>query len=339
MDLNHKHILVSNCYGLGDLITCTPALRRLKEFYPFCHLTVLTNHKHVPVIKGLPYIDEIIDLQRGQMFSKYRLLLKIYQQDAVAFTDWQPQLLLMSYLMRVPIRGGIDRKSSILRYCLINRVADRQRTFLEYAGERRAREIGGALSVALGGDMTQCDVAEPAMAVKAAVDEMLRSLGLTPTSPFLLLSPFAGDAVRYWPVTEAKRFVQSVQREFQLPVIVTGNTDNIADAKKISSYELAGKTDILQLIELIRRTRLLVTPDSGPMHIAGAVGTKVVALFSKDLPSRWAPHRNCKVVMLNKNCSPCYGETAANCQHVACMRDITADMVLAKCFEIGVDNA
>jgi ADP-heptose:LPS heptosyltransferase len=338
MDWNHKHILISNCYGLGDVITCTPALRRFKEKYPFCHITLLTSYNHVAAIKGLPYIDEILGLQRGRLFSKFRLLHKICQQDGVAFTDWQPQLLLLSYLMRVPVRGGIERKRSILRHCLINPVDDRQRTFLEYAGERRAKEIGGALSVTLDGDMTQCDVAEPTATVKATVDELLSSLGLAPAAPFLLLSPFAGDAVRYWPVDEAKRFTKCIQDRFHLPVIVTGSTDNIPDAEKISPYTLAGKTNIPQLIELIRRASLLVTPDSGPMHIAGAVGTKVVALFSKDLPSRWAPHRNCKVVMLNKSCSPCYGETAGNCQNVACMRDITADMVLAKCFEIGMDK-
>ena len=83
----------------------------------------------------------------------------------------------------------------------------------------------------------------------------------------------------------------------------------------------------MQLIELVRRAKCLVTPDSGPMHIAGAVGTPVAALFSKDLPSRWAPRQNCVPITLQMDCAPCDDETARHCPTVKCMRGITAEMV------------
>jgi ADP-heptose:LPS heptosyltransferase len=87
----------------------------------------------------------------------------------------------------------------------------------------------------------------------------------------------------------------------------------------------------MQPVELVCRARLLVTPDSGPMHVAGAVGTDCVALFSKDLPSRWAPRHHCVPIYLGEPCSPCTDETARQCPTVRCMRAITADMVLERC--------
>lgn len=85
----------------------------------------------------------------------------------------------------------------------------------------------------------------------------------------------------------------------------------------------------MQMIQLIRKAMLLISVDSGPMHIAGAVETPCVALFSKDLPSRWAPRKNCIPIYLDYECSPCDDETARNCLHnIRCMRDITAEMVM-----------
>ena len=103
------------------------------------------------------------------------------------------------------------------------------------------------------------------------------------------------------------------------------------EASRISSCSLAGKTTVAELVELVRRARFLVTPDSGPMHIAGALGTRCIALFSKDLPSRWAPQRNCVPLTLGVECAPCDDERARSCAHVRCMREISAEMVLEAC--------
>lgn len=325
---NGKHILVSNCYGLGDLITCTPALRRLKEKYPDCYLTVVANPGHIDAIKGLPYIDCVVGLPRKKIGGRLRLLPLIRKQDAVVFTDWQPQMLLLAYVCGVSVRGGIERKGHRASAWLTDKVLDRQRTFTEYAGYRRAKEIGDALGVELDGDMTQCDVMDVDSSVYKEIDKLLLEIGIDPATEIALLAPFAGDPIRYWSTTNAKILAESIKGEFGMPVIVTGGIENQIEAKQISEYQVAGKTSLLQLIGLIKRAKILVTTDSGPMHIAGATQTKTVALFSKDLPSRWAPKKNCNVVFLGVPCSPCYGETANTCQSAKCMAGITVDMVM-----------
>ena len=150
--------------------------------------------------------------------------------------------------------------------------------------------------------------------------------------PFLLLSPFASLAERNRPLEEAARFVRMAKRYYRCPVVVIGPLVHRQDAARLSDYNLIGQTSVGELVDVISRAALLVTPDSGPMHIAGAVHTPVVPLFSKDLPSRWAPRQDCEPVYLGMPCSPCDDDTARHCPHgVACMRKITAELVLAAC--------
>ena len=70
------------------------------------------------------------------------------------------------------------------------------------------------------------------------------------------------------------------------------------------------------------------------MHIAGALGRPVVALFSKDLPSRWAPRQKCIPITLQLDCSPCNDDTARQCITLRCMRGITAEMAVVACEQL-----
>ena len=146
---------------------------------------------------------------------------------------------------------------------------------------------------------------------------------------YIVLSPFAALKERNYPVEQAKQLVQKIEAKYKIPVIVIGVKENTQDAMIISEKILTGKTSIMQMIQLIRKAMLLISVDSGPMHIAGAVETPCVALFSKDLPSRWAPRKNCIPIYLDYECSPCDDETARNCLYnIRCMRDIAAEMVM-----------
>lgn len=201
----------------------------------------------------------------------------------------------------------------------------------QYVARTYADMIEESLGITLEGDMTDIEIAEPADADVYMVDRMLHDIGVS--GSYILLSPFSSMEQRDWPIDTAKEFVIKAEKKFAVPVVVTGPADKAYKAKTISKYNLIGKTSTMQLVELIRRAKILVTPDSGPMHIAGAIGTKCVALFTKDLPSRWAPRNNCIPIYLNKPCSPCNDEEAKRCQHdVYCMKDISADMVLNKFF-------
>ena len=327
MDLSNKKILITSCGGLGDLIVFTPALRRLKEKYPSCRLTFMTSSKHRDILQGLPYIDKVICIERGKFLGRYRVLKDFWGQDAVVFTDWQPQLLLFSWLFGIPLRAGIPKPGHKLCKYLTKQLENHVFRYTQYAAKTDAMVFGEALDIGLDGSMEKLDVASPSAGDCKAVDQLLQDIGLAAQEPYLLLTPFAGLEQRNWPSEEAARFVQLAEAQLGLKVVVTGPPHKADEAAHIAKYNLTGRTTTLQLIELVRRAKCLVTPDSGPMHIAGAVGTPVAALFSKDLPSRWAPRQNCVPITLQADCAPCDDETARHCPTVKCMRGITAEMV------------
>ena len=331
MDLNGKKILISSCGGLGYLIVFTPALRRLKEKYPSCRITFMTSSKHQDILKGLPYIDKVICIERGKFLGRYRVLRDFWGQDAVVFTDWQPQLLLFSWLFGIPVRAGIPKPGHKLCKYFTKVLKNHVFRYTHYAAHTDAMVFSEALDINLDGNMDVLDVSLPAQQDKAAVDRLLQQVGLAIDAPYILLTPFAGLEQRNWPVDEAAKFVQMAERELQLPVVVSGPANKAAEAAQISKYNLTGQTTTLQLIELVRRAKCLVTPDSGPMHIAGAVKTPVAALFSKDLPSRWAPRTNCVPITLSVPCAPCDDATARKCLTVQCMKGIKANIVMEAC--------
>lgn len=329
-DLNDKHILIESGGGVGDLIMFTPALRRLKEKYPRCILTFLTIDKTVDVINRIPYIDNVICIKRGRFMGRYRVLPDMMKQDYMIFTEWQPQLLCCAWLLRLPNRFSIPRPGHPLTKTLHKHITNIVSASTDFAARTNAGLIGKTLDITLDGDMTRCDVSLPNQQEKREVDAILQTIGIHADKRFIALSPFTSADGRDWSLEEAQKLVLEIEKKYRLPVVVIGNKRQ-AEASTISQYSLVGKTSIMQLIEVIRRATCLVSPDSGPIHIAGALDVPCVALFSKDLPSRWAPKNHCYPIYLQYECSPCNSEMFTHCpKNLGCIRNITAEMVMSK---------
>jgi heptosyltransferase family protein len=335
VDLQNKKIWITTGGGIGDTIMFTSALRRIKEKYPSCHLTFMTRWPNHTLLRGIPYLDEVTYIRRGTPLGRWRVLPSFLglsdfrRQDAVVFTDWQPQLLIAAKLSRIPLRAGYPRENHPLSKHLTKSISPHVMQSSAYAAETNARVFSDALGVNLDGDMSRPDVGSPTEEEHRHVSELLEQIGLKKNASFFLLSPFAGFTERNWPLEEARIFVKHAEKYFERPVVVIAPPEKEKEARELSKYNLAGQTGIVELVDIIARADLLVTPDSGPMHIAGALGTPVVPLFSKDLPSRWAPRYHCQPVYLELPCSPCSDDTARHCSlGVKCMNDIHADMVL-----------
>ena len=328
MILDHKKLLISSCAGLGDLIMFTPAIRALKIKFPTLKITFMASEKNADILRGIPYIDKVICIRRGKFMGRYRILPNLVRHDIVLFSDWQPQLLLAARLSCVKYRIGIPKPGHSLNTYFTKMITLNVMKSPEYAAVTNAKIFMEAFDIKLDGDMTCCDSSVPNEENRKMVDLLLKSIGLETEQSYVLLTPFAGLEQRNWSVSAATEFAARVEAEYGLPVLVAGPEEWKQDAKKISRYSLSGKTSTMDLVELVRRAKLLVTPDSGPMHIAGALGIPVIPLFSKDLPSRWAPKHNCYPVTLNLPCAPCDDATARTCATVQCMRGITADMVM-----------
>lgn len=332
--IDGKKIYISSCGGIGDLLMFTPTLRMIKEKYPNSIITFLTNLSNKDILTGLPYIDKIITIQRKKAFGRFNAIKNLVGQDYVIFTDWQPQLALFAYLFGVPNRAGIPKPGHHCNKYFTNSLTHNVMFSPDYAAETNGRIFSEALGISIEGDITSIDVSQPSIDDKKRVDYLLEGLGLEKNSPFICLAPFTGLEQRNWSINNSRIFVEMVKEYLKIPVVVIGPPPQKNVADEIGAYNLVGQTSLMEMTELIRRAKLYIGSDSGPMHIAGAVNTPLIALFNKDIPSRWAPKNNCTVIKLDLPCSPCNDETARMCKTVQCMCDITPKMVFDTTKEI-----
>lgn len=332
-ELSNKRVLLTCGGGVGDIIMFTPALRRLKEKYS-CYIGFLTP-RNPELLENLSFVDEVVHVPRKKAFSKIASIPKIYAYDAVIITDWQPVVLMAAMVFGVNIRAGFPRSEKFISRFYNKILTHKWHKQLGYVGDNNARLIAEALDIELDGDMSNCEISRPSMQDRIAVNEYLEKIGIASIQDFVVLSPFTNFYLKNYPVSESKSLVRMIEQKYHLPVIVVGGIGDTEDGDRISRYNLCGKTSIMELAELISRARLMVTADSGPMHIAGAVHTPTIAVFGKEIPERWAPRHNCYPISLHYPCSPCKDEVAIKCsKKVGCLRKITAEMVMDKVEEI-----
>ncbi len=333
MDITGKKVLITCGGGVGDIIMYTPALRRLKEKYNCC-ITFFTPRNY-ELVKGLPYIDEVIYAPRGVFLGKFRQLHKIRGYSAIIITDWQPTVLLAARLFSIPIRAGFIRENKFISRFYTKALTFKWHKTLDFVADNNAKMISQALEIELDGDMSNCDVSKPTQDVKMQVDTILQKVGLTPTQKYIILSPFTSFELKNWPLEYCVDLGRMIKERYDLPVVVIGGPGDVEAAGKISRYNLAGKTNIPEMVELISRACLMITADTGPMHVGGAVGIPIVAVFGKEVPERWAPKHNCWPISLHYPCSPCKDDVARTCiKKVECLRKIDADMVMQMIIKI-----
>ena len=108
-----------------------------------------------------------------------------------------------------------------------------------------------------------------------------------------------------------------------------GSTSGGKEAKLKGVLDLTGETNLNQLVSLIKRLDVLVTGDTAPLHIASAVGTKIVALFGPTEPkSHMPPGKDHTVLVKRISCQPCYSGVCRNSEKLLCLREISVNEVL-----------
>lgn len=315
-----KRIVVIRLSALGDVLLATPMLRELKRLSG-ARVELVTSPLLVPLLEGLSFLDAVTPNVPG---------LKLGRPDLVIDLQHKARTILLS------LRSGAGRRLALRRRTfgqLLRAAAGRD---LPIAGPHQVeryfaplRSLGfaaldpGPLAIGLRSE------------VRAAAEAELAALGLTAVSrsgPLLGLAPGAAHATKRWP---AERFAE-VAAAFpdHLPVLLGARSDGVqldAVGKLLRPGLDARELGLPALALLIERCALLVSNDSGPVHLAQAVGTKVVAAFGPTDPLRWAPRGpHARTATLRLPCSPCTNHGGAICPigtH-ACLRDLSSAQVV-----------
>jgi heptosyltransferase-1 len=153
---------------------------------------------------------------------------------------------------------------------------------------------------------------------------------------FVVLLPGTNWASKQWPVERFAALVGPLKERFGFASVVAGAAGDANLTRQIpAEFDLTGKTDLRQIVALLERASLVVGNDTGPMHMAAALGIPLVTPYGPTDPARTGPFgRPDSVVRLNLACSPCYSRT---CSHRSCMQWLELEAVL-RVAEEQIDN-
>lgn len=310
-----QRILAVSSTAIGDTLLSTPALRSLRLAYPQAKISLLLNQRYTALFENNPDIDEIIPYAGGYR-RFFRLAWKLRQQrfDVVVILHGnEPQATPLAYLSGADFRFKLPNNNSF-RFLLSNTDATQGWDDFTHGIDQRL-----ATAALAGGAPTDHQMTLPVSAdADAAFKDRLSVKGIAPETRLVGFQAGASTLSRRWSadnfVALAKRLLA---RDPALRIVLTGSPDERPLAEKIGSqlppesvWNAAGELPLIELPALMQRLALLVTGDTGPMHLAVAVGTPVIALFAvsdwqRSGPPMDAPSRRHFVIQKWKTCDPC----------------------------------
>ena len=168
------------------------------------------------------------------------------------------------------------------------------------------------------------------------VDRLLSRSGVTPGTSWVAMNVSARWPTKRWPAASFAEVADRLQQEGCGAVVMIGGPDERADVAaviekmKTPVINLAGASTVGLLPALLSKASLLITNDSGPMHIAAAAGTRVVALFGPTSAVRTGPYgEGHQVLTGHVPCRPCFSRTCHNALFLECLRIVSPEQVLA----------
>ncbi|MDD5109063.1 MAG: glycosyltransferase family 9 protein [Candidatus Omnitrophica bacterium] len=272
-----KRILAVRNDRFGEFLLNIPALRALKEEYPQAKLTLAVN----PVVCGLASIVECID--EVVVWDQIKKNLRKYKFELGVVLNPTKEAHLNIFLAGIPVRVGYNRKWGFL---LTHKLRD-----TKDIGKKH--EVDSNLElVALVGAYTQ----NKSILIKVN-EKLFPELS---NQKIIAIHPFTSDPVKLWAIDNFKELAGRIRRQLGLKVILVGLSQ---DAIKVEGdiINMINKTSLLELAALLKHCSLLISGDSGPVHLAAAVGTPVIALFRNDLAGkaakRWGPYGEGHIVI------------------------------------------
>ncbi len=329
---DYRRILMIKPSSLGDIVHALPTLAALRRHWPQAHISWLVKRQWAGIVERAEGVDRVWPVDGGLT----GWLSQVSALRAVAFdlvVDLQGlfRSAAMAWLTGCSTRVGFanGREGSPLLY-----------TTRVPVPTPEMHAVDRYLLVAAAVGATVRSVPPVRFRIRAedreAVNRLLQAHGLVPGDGWIAMNVSARWPTKRWPLEHFAAVGDELQREGAGRVILIGGPDERADAESLKALmrtapvDLTGQTDPGLLPALLESAALLVTNDSGPMHVAAAVGTPVVSMFGPTSPIRTGPYGTGHAVLMHGvPCSPCFSRVCRNRVHLECLTSIAPHQVLA----------
>ncbi len=336
MNKSTKRILVTRNDKLGDVVVSTPVFLSLRHSFPDAHIAALVSPAGFEAVKDNPRLNEVlVDDKQGEHRARRgfkQLVAEVKKRNfdsaLILFSDWRMGRLCM--LAGIPERIGPASKLAQLFYT--RRIRQRRSRSIKHEADYNL-ELAGELGAVI---VRKTELWTSAF-VKQKAEQFFNKLNLDPKQPIVGIHPGGGGSSRNWSVEKYAELANELTDKLGVTVFITNGpgeeelVERLADMLTAPAYSYPNHYGIQFLAELIKRFKVFVSANTGPMHIAAAVGTPSVSFFSPLIvtrPKRWGPIGNSNIVLSPelpecKNCRP------QNCGHADCLESIPITEALA----------
>jgi len=329
---DYRHILMIKPSSLGDIVHAMPTCAAIRRAHPKARLTWLVKRQWAGLVERIEGVDRVWPVEptlmgwlsqvpplRVERFDLVVDLQGLFRSAAIGWLSGSPLLVGFAngregspwfYSRRVSVPQS--EMHAVDRYLLVAKAVG--------AGESGTPEFRFRIP--------QSDYDE--------VDRLLSRSGVTPGTNWVAMNVSARWPTKRWPAPSFAEVADRLQQEGYGAVVMIGGPDERADVAEViarmktPAIDLAGATTVGLLPALLSKASLLITNDSGPMHIAAAAGTPVVALFGPTSAARTGPYGvGHRVLATGISCRPCLSRTCKNPVQLECLTGISSEQVFA----------
>jgi len=338
-------ILILKPSSLGDVIQALPVLRLLKRHYPGSEIFWWIDAALAPLLEGDPDLAGVVRFERqrwGQPRHWPEMLRSIQGLRAHRFD----LVIDLQCLLRSGLFAWLSNGEKLIG---LDEVREGARGFYDLAVPRKTfhtHAVDWYLAVlpALGVPVHKNFQWLPARPESAAT---INARWPADDAPWMALAPGARWENKRWPArhfTELVRLLAGRRPDLRFAILGGRNDralgETIAQAAPARCLNLCGETSLPEMIEWVRRAAMLVTNDTGPMHVAAALGTPLVALFGPTEPRRTGPYGQLEnMLRLDLPCSPCLKSTCHFEKPEECLRALPPTLVFERALKLGAADA
>jgi heptosyltransferase-2 len=334
-----RRILITRTDRIGDVVLSLPAIKAVRLAFPDAYVGVMVQPRMADILKGNPYIDEIIIYDKRKQHKgilaniNFIKWLKDKKFDTALILHSTKRVNMLCFLAGIPRRIGYARGKA--DFFLTDKIE-----YSKKSGEKHEAEYSLDILRHIG---IRTEFSRPFIYVQDEDERwagaVIKDMGIGAEEKFVVVHPGASCISKMWPLENFAKIGDMLIEDLKIKVMINlapeqkGLGEKVRDMMKNSPIFFCDPTTLGGLAALFKKAGLVISNDSGPVHIAAAVGTPVISIFGRNQkgvsPTRWRPLGD-RVVAIHKDVG-CIECLAHNCKKgFLCLKAITPEEVFEK---------
>ena len=321
-------ILAIRIDRIGDVVVSLPALKALKDIFPHAHLAVMVKAENAPLVKNIPFINEVITYQDFAGALK-KLHAERFSMTVDLLMDYTLKTAMLAYLSKAKVTAGFDMGGRGGLFTIPVRQSDEKKKMAEHL-----LDLVAAIGARFGFDESAAGYSDPRLFIseedKSFADAFLKDLAAR-KKVVVAMHPGGNYPSQRWPQERFAQVAEAISQKYHAGIVILGShaerdiVDYMALLVGVETVTAIG-LPLDKVAAIISSANLFIGNNSGLLHIAAALGKPTVSAMGPTDPALWWPIGVYNLVIRKGlSCSPC---NKGICDSHECMKFISVEEVL-----------